>query len=71
MIQAIVPEILRRLGARQGVSGDTARLWAFVLMIIPAALAAALELKARPSPALMIGLAIFMIVFAIIEVRLI
>jgi hypothetical protein len=65
MIQAIVPEILRRLGARQGVSGDTARLWAFVLMIIPAALAAALELKARPSPALMIGLAIFMIVFAI------
>src|SRR6202162_5563339 len=29
MIQAIVPEILRQLGARQGVTGDTARLWAF------------------------------------------
>ncbi|HTT76070.1 MAG TPA: hypothetical protein VMF50_08845 [Candidatus Binataceae bacterium] len=28
MIQAIVPEILRQLGARHGVTGDTARLWA-------------------------------------------
>jgi hypothetical protein len=65
MIQAIVPEILRRLGARQGVTGDTARLWAFLLTVIPVALAAALELQARPAPALMIGLGIFMIVFAI------
>jgi MFS transporter, APGE family, 1-arseno-3-phosphoglycerate exporter len=65
MIQAIVPEILRQLGARHGVTGDTARLWAFVLTIIPAALAVALEFHARPSLALMIGLTIFMIVFAI------
>jgi hypothetical protein len=65
MIQAIVPEILRRLGARQGVTGDTARLWAFLLTVIPVALAAALELHARLAPALMIGLGIFMIVFAI------
>jgi len=65
MIQAIVPEILRQSGARAGVTGDTARLWAFILMVIPAALAAALELRARPSPALMIGLGLFMIVFAI------
>ncbi len=65
MIQAIVPEILRQLGARQGVTGDTARLWAFVLAVIPVALASALELRARPTPALMIGLGIFMIVFAI------
>ena len=33
--------------------------------MIPLALAAALELHARPAPALMIGLAIFMVVFAI------
>jgi hypothetical protein len=49
MIQAIVPEILRQLGARHGVTGDTARLWAFVLTVIPAALAVALEFHARPA----------------------
>jgi hypothetical protein len=65
LVQAIVPEILRQLGTRQGVTGDTSRLWAFVLAAIPAALASALELGARPAPALMIGLGIFMIVFAI------
>jgi hypothetical protein len=65
MIQAIVPEILRQSGARQGVTGDTARLWAFILTMIPAALALVLQLHARPAPALMIGLGIFMIVFAI------
>jgi len=65
MIQAIVPELLRQLGARQGVTGDTARLWAFVLTTIPIALASALELGVRPAPALMIGLGIFMVVFAI------
>jgi hypothetical protein len=65
MIQAIVPEILRKSGARQGVTGDTARLWAFVLTVVPAALAFALEFGARPSPAVMVGLALFMIVFAI------
>jgi hypothetical protein len=65
MIQAVVPEILRQSGARQGVTGDTARLWAFVLTVIPVALAGALEFRARPAPALMIGLALFMIVFAI------
>ena len=65
MIQAIVPEILRQSGARQGVTGDTARLWAFILTMIPAALALVLQLQARPAPALMIGLALFMIVFAI------
>jgi MFS transporter, APGE family, 1-arseno-3-phosphoglycerate exporter len=65
MIQAIVPEILRQSGARQGVTGDTARLWAFVLTVIPAALAVALELGVKPTPALMLGLGLFMIVFAI------
>jgi hypothetical protein len=65
MIQAVVPEILRIAGAGQGVTGDTARLWAFVLTAIPIALAAALELHSQPAPSLMIGLAIFMVVFAI------
>ena len=65
LIQALVPEILGQLGARQGVTGDTARLWAFLLTVIPVALACALEFHARPAPALMIGLGIFMVVFAI------
>jgi hypothetical protein len=65
MIQAIVPEILRLAGAGREVTGDTARLWAFVLMVIPIALTGALAVHARPAPALMIGLATFMIVFAI------
>ena len=64
-VQALVPEILRQSGAREGVTGDTARLWAFVLVAIPLALAAALQLDTSPTPALMIGLAIFMVVFAI------
>ena len=65
IVQAIVPEILRQSGSRQGVTGDTARLWAFILVAIPIGLAAALQLQIAPVPALMIGLAIFMIVFAI------
>jgi hypothetical protein len=65
MIQATVPEILRQSGAREGVSGATARLWAGVLTAIPLLLGAALALNVRPAPALMIGLGLFMIVFAI------
>jgi len=65
MVQAIVPEILRRIGAREGVTGDTARLWAFVLVAIPFCLALALQMNVSPAPALMVGLAIFMVVFAI------
>jgi hypothetical protein len=64
-VQAIVPEILRQAGAREGVTGETARLWAFVLAAIPLFLAMALEFNVSPAPALMIGLAIFMVVFAI------
>jgi hypothetical protein len=65
MIQAVVPEILRISGAGQGVTGDTARAWAFVLTVVPLVLAGALELHSRPAPSLMIGLGIFMVVFAI------
>jgi hypothetical protein len=65
IVQAIVPEVLRQAGAREGVTGDTARLWAFVLVAIPLGLAAALQVNANPTAALMVGLAIFMVVFAI------
>jgi len=65
MIQAVVPEILRQSGSRQGVTGDTARIWAFILTSIPAALALALKMEVKPALAMMIGLGVFMIVFAI------
>lgn len=65
MIQAVVPEILRISGAGRGVTRDTARAWAFVLTVIPLALAGALALHTQPAPSLMIGLGIFMVVFAI------
>jgi hypothetical protein len=65
MIQALVPEILRQFGARNGVTGATARLWACVLTVIPLILGFALEISVRPATVLMIGLGLFMIVFAI------
>ena len=51
-VQAVVPEILRKSGARQGVTGDTARLWALVLTIIPVAAGGCLEagFPAGPGP---------------------
>jgi hypothetical protein len=64
-VQAAVPEILRHSGAQEGVTGDTARLWAFVLVVIPIGLAGALQFGGSPAAALMVGLAIFMVVFAI------
>ncbi len=65
MVQAIVPEILRHAGSREGVNGTTARFWASILVVIPLGIAAALHLQTSPAPVLMIGLAIFMIAFAI------
>jgi len=65
VVQALVPELLRHLGAREGVTGATARLWAFILVALPVALAWALQSGVAPEPALMIGLALFGVVFAI------
>ncbi|HLI80380.1 MAG TPA: organoarsenical effux MFS transporter ArsJ [Candidatus Binataceae bacterium] len=65
IVQAVVPEVLRLSGAREGVTGDTARLWVLILVAVPLSLAIALVLNAPPTPALMVGLAIFMTVFAI------
>ena len=36
VIQAAVPEILRKLGSGNTVDGSAARLWAFILVLIPA-----------------------------------
>lgn len=64
-VQAAVPEILRHSGGRQRVTGDTARLWAFILAVVPVAIAAALELGLNNAPILMVGLGVLMVVFAV------
>ena len=64
IIQAFVPDILRSIG-REKVDGPAAQHWAFILLVIPLGLIAALRVGFNPSVSLMIGLAAFAVVFAI------
>ena len=64
-IQAGVPEILRALGRRDSIDGTAARQWAFVLLLVPLGLIASLRLGMDPGLALVAGLAVFAVVFAI------
>ena len=63
-IQAFVPDILRSIG-REKVDGPAAQHWAFILLVIPLGLIAALGAGLNPSVALMVGLSAFAVVFAI------
>jgi hypothetical protein len=65
IIQAVVPEILQAIGRRDSVDGAAAHQWAFVLLVVPLALIGALRLGLDPGLALMAGLAIFAVIFAI------
>ncbi len=64
IIQAFVPDILRSIG-REKVDGPAAEHWAFILLVVPLGLIAALRAGFNPSVSLMIGLAAFAVVFAI------
>ncbi len=64
LIQAAVPEILHLLG-NETVDGSAARLWAFVLVLVPASLAWAMRSDIDRATVVMIGLAVFAVVFAI------
>lgn len=64
IIQAFVPDLLRSIG-REKVDGPAAQHWAFILLVIPLGLIAALRYGVNPSVALMVGLAAFAVVFAI------
>jgi len=64
-IQAAVPEILRAIGSGNTIDGAAARRWAFVLLLVPLGLVAALRLRIDPGLTLAIGLAVFAVVFAI------
>lgn len=63
-VQAAVPEILHVLGNKT-VDGSAASSWAFVLVVVPAGLALALRAGMDRSLALMPGLAIFAVIFAV------
>jgi hypothetical protein len=65
IIQAGVPEILRTFGSGNSVDGGSARRWAFVLVAIPVGLVIALRFGVAPGTALIVGLAIFGVAFAI------
>lgn len=64
MVQALAPGVLGRGDAR-GPDGLTARFWAFVLALTPAAIAVALMQGVDPSLTLIAGLALFGAVFAL------
>lgn len=64
-IQAAVPDILRTFRRTNTVDGAAARRWAFALLIVPTGLAAALRSGMNPGVALIAGLAVFALVFAI------
>jgi predicted MFS family arabinose efflux permease len=64
IIQAFVPDILRTFG-REKVDGPAAQHWAFILLVVPLGLLAALRAGMNPSASLMVGLAAFAVVFAI------
>ena len=65
IVQAAVPEILRQAGSRRGVTGETARVWALILAFIPALLCIPLAMRSALESAVIIGLALFGVVFAI------
>ena len=64
-VQASAPRLIRRSHHGQGPGGGTARLWAFILAVVPAAMALALQSGLNPTLVLVTGLVLFGAVFAI------
>jgi hypothetical protein len=64
-VQASAPRLLRHSHHGRGPGGGTARLWAFVLAALPAAIALALAQGWPAGPVLIVGLIAFGIVFAL------
>jgi predicted MFS family arabinose efflux permease len=65
IVQASVPRLLRRSHHGQGPGGGTARLWAFILAVFPAAIALGLYQGFDPALVIVTGLILFGVVFAI------
>ena len=64
-IQASAPKLLRYSHQGKGPDGNTAKIWAFILALIPAFIAIALSYDVQPQLTLVMGLIIFGAIFAI------
>jgi predicted MFS family arabinose efflux permease len=65
IVQASAPRFIRHGHHGKGPNGGTAKRWAFILAVTPALIAIALHLEIQPKLALIAGLIIFGVVFAI------
>ena len=65
MVQASAPRLIHRSHHGQGPGGGTARLWAFILAVFPAAMALGLQYGLDPALVVVTGLILFGVVFAI------
>ena len=64
-VQAIAPRFVKRSEDGRSSESRAAQWWAFVLAALPLAIAFAVEAGVAPAPTVVIGLALFGIVFAI------
>jgi len=64
IVQFLAPTLLQRLGSGQAPQASTIRFWTGILTAIPGAIALALQLGRPAGQTIIIGLAIFGIVFA-------
>jgi predicted MFS family arabinose efflux permease len=65
MVQAGAPKLIRRTHHGRGPGGGTARLWVFILALLPAGMALALLQGWPAQTVLLVGLLLFGVVFAI------
>ena len=64
LVQSLAPALLRRFGSGRPPQASTIRFWTGVLIVIPAAIALALQTDLPAGQTIIIGLMIFGIVFA-------
>lgn len=65
MVQAITPKLIHRNRQSSSPGGRSARFWAFILALFPAAIAASLQQGLPAGPTLIAGLILFGMVFAV------
>jgi len=64
-VQALAPRLLNSSQHHQGPDGATARFWVFLLTLVPSGIAIALMQGIDPTATIIIGLAVFAVIFAI------
>lgn len=64
IIQSLAPTLIRRFGSGQPPQSKTVRFWTSLLVVVPAAIAIALQLNVPANVAIVGGLFVFGIIFA-------